>query len=507
MKNEKKILQLKNISKSYFENKANSNISLSLEQGNIHGLLGENGSGKSTLLKIICGIHQPDSGSIYWEEQPIKMKTPSLSRSLGINMIFQHFFLFESLTVAENIALSTSKKLTKKLFNLIKESLEYYNISLNLQSIVSELSVSDKQKLEILRCLMQHPRLLIMDEPTSILAPQECEQLFNTLEIFSQDGGTVLYVSHKLEEVIRLCSSATILRQGKVVAVCNPQQENKQSIVEKMIGQAMKKTNRIKEKIKSTIGFSVKNLIFHSEIPFVVGLKNISFSIKGGDILGIAGLANNGQIPLLEILSGIEPIEGKERIIFNTQDITSTSIVERRKKGIVYVPEERIDEATIPDFTLEQNTLLTSYEKGLKKKMFINSTFLKNTTLSIIQDFNVITQNTASKAKSLSGGNLQKYSVGRELIKQPKVILIASPTWGIDPQSVIHIHQALIDAAQNGNIVILVSQELEEIFSICSKIAVLYQGELSPIFDREDISLSKIGLLMTGSTSLNSSIS
>jgi len=494
-------LEVSNITKSYGDLKANDNVSLNIKDSSIHALLGENGAGKSTLVKIIYGSLMPDSGEMKWSGNNYSPKNPFEARENGIAMVFQHFSLFESLTVEENIILGLDGVGLKQ--NFTDEILKYskqYGLDVNPQQVVGDLSVGARQRVEIIRCLLQNPKLLIMDEPTSVLTPQEVSDLFVTLKKLADDGCSILYISHKLEEVREICSEATILRGGQLVQSCVPQEHSQKELAEMMIGKKLTELARSKINIGSEI-FSINDLSQKSDDLYGVDLEKINLTIRQGSIVGIAGVAGNGQDELMELLIGEKSsVDGV--LTFNGQDVGSLGSHERRQLSMFFIPEERLGHGAVPDMSLDENMLLSRPDSsGMTSSGVIDWSSVASFSEKVIEDFNVQTPSSKMLAKSLSGGNLQKFMVGRELIRNPELLVVSQPTWGVDAGSANNIHQSLISLADNGSAILIISQDLDEILSLCEQIHVLSEGKLSEAVDMKNDGLEKISKLMVGSES------
>ena len=492
-------LQINNITKSYGDLKANDDVSLNIKPSSIHALLGENGAGKSTLVKVIYGSLLPDRGEMKWLGKSYSPKNPFDAREQGIAMVFQHFSLFESLTVEENIVLGLDgvrldENFTEKIIKYSKQ----YGLDINPHQVVGDLSVGARQRVEIIRCLMQNPKLLIMDEPTSVLTPQEVSGLFITLRKLADDGCSILYISHKLEEVRQICSEATILRDGKLVESCIPQDYSQQELAEMMIGKKLIQLARSNINTGENI-FSISNLSQKSEDMFGVDLKDISLSVMKGSIVGIAGVAGNGQDELMELLIG-ELTSPPGTLSFKGGDIGKLNSHERRELSMFFIPEERLGHGAVPDMGLNENMLLSRPQKSqMTSYGVIDWGNVEKLTEKVISDFDVQTPSSRMLAKSLSGGNLQKFMVGRELIQNPDLLIVAQPTWGVDAGSANNIHQALIALADKGSAILIISQDLDEILSLCEQIHVLSEGSLSNAVDMNENGLETISQLMVGS--------
>lgn len=491
-------LELKEVSKSFGPVQANDGISFAIKPGSVHALLGENGAGKSTLVKIIYGSLEPDEGSMKWYGEDFCPTNPFEAREKGVAMVFQHFSLFESLTVAENIVLGLDNVvLDDVIISKIEKYSKKYGLSINPHQVVGDLSVGARQRVEIVRCLMQNPKLLIMDEPTSVLTPKEVTDLFLTLRKLADNGCAILYISHKLEEVRQICKYATILRNGSLIKNCNPQEHTKDEIAEMMIGKKIIKLARENIKHGKEI-FSINSLSSKSNNMFGVDLKDINLSVRQGSITGIAGVAGNGQDELMRILIG-EDNAPASSIEFKGLDITRLTSHQRRQLSMFFVPEERLGHGAVPSMGLDENMLLSRPNSSkMTRNNIIDWKQVRNLANNVVDTFNVMTPSVSAEAQSLSGGNLQKFMVGRELIQNPELLIIAQPTWGVDAGSANNIHQALIALADSGSSVLIISQDLDEILSLCEQVHVLYNGSLSDSVDMQKNGLEKISQLMLG---------
>ncbi|MCF2145672.1 ABC transporter ATP-binding protein [Desmonostoc muscorum LEGE 12446] len=509
-------LQVRNISKSYSGFVANHQVNLAIQPGEIHALLGENGAGKSTLMKIIYGLVRPDAGEILWEGRQVNINSPTEAISLFIGMVFQHFNLFETLTVTQNIALTLPRSEKWDLSRVAKRIITLsaaYGLNIDCDRPVHTLSVGEKQRLEILRCLYQRPKLLILDEPTAVLTPQETETLFATLRQIASDGCSILFSSHKLPEVQSLCSHATVLRQGKVVANCNPQAETAANLVRMMIGADVSGTGDWglgtgrKEELLSPSSPSsppgpvcllVKDLHVKPENPYGTTLQNINLEIHTGEIVGIAGVAGNGQTELISALSGEIISPQAEMIMLGEMPIAKSGVTARRRLGLGYVPEERLEKSVVPSLTLLENALLTAHGQGLLRRGMIRFGKLKTWTQRICDAFNVNQAGVNSVAASLSGGNLQKFIMGREISQNPAVLIAAHPTWGVDVNATARIHEALIEMRDTGAAVLVISEDLDELFALCDRIGAIYKGQISPLKPIAHTNRDEIGSWMAG---------
>lgn len=490
-------LQLSNITKAYPGVVANDAVSLQVQAGEVHAILGENGAGKSTLMKIIYGATQPDNGSISIDGQTIALSSPQQARALGIAMVFQHFNVFETLTVAENIWLGLDGKHSlAEVSAMIVEKAAAYGLDITPQRPVHTLSVGEMQRVEIIRALLTNPRLLILDEPTSVLTPQAVQSLFAVLRQLASEGCSILYISHKLHEIRDLCHHCTVLRAGKVTGTCIPQRESNASLSRMMIGsepQSLPEHSRA----LGDIVLAVQQLNLPSLDPFGVALHDVAFHIRAGEVVGLAGVSGNGQAELLQVLSGEDCRASKNSIRLCQQPVGHSNPAARRKLGLHFVPEERLGRGAVPDLSLQHNLLLTRTET-VAKSGWINTQALKQQALQLIERFGVRTQNETTTARALSGGNLQKFIVGREIGAQPKLLILSQPTWGVDVGAAAQIHKEVLMLCNAGCAVLLVSEELDELFALCDRLMVIARGRVSPSIDIADASVEQIGLWMGG---------
>jgi ABC-type uncharacterized transport system ATPase subunit len=493
-------LQLEGITKRFPGVVANSEITFHVAPGEIHALLGENGAGKSTLVKIIYGVLHADEGTILWQGEPVRIADPHAARALGIGMVFQHFSLFEAMTVLENIALGVDDATDMRaLAGKILEVSHNYGLPLDPAREVHTLSVGERQRIEIVRCLLQNPKLLIMDEPTSVLTPQEVERLFETLRQLATEGVSILYISHKLDEIKALCDTATILRGGKVVATCDPKAETAKSMAQLMIGTAVRTLSRRKSEDGGAPRLTVRNLDLPADGPFGTTLKDISFEVRRGEIFGIAGVAGNGQNELFEALSGERLVASADMVHIDDRQVGHIGAGGRRRLGLCCVPEERNGHGAVPDMSLVENTVLSGrHRMGLASGGFIRTGAAASFADRIIKEFDVRTPGSSAAARSLSGGNLQKFIVGREVLQDPGVLVVSQPTWGVDAGAAAAIHQALFNLAAGGAAVLVISQDLDELLTLTDRLAVINVGALSGTLTTANASLDQIGLLMGG---------
>jgi general nucleoside transport system ATP-binding protein len=496
------LLEALGVTKVFGTLKANDAVTLRVKPGEIHAFLGENGAGKSTLVKMIYGALQPTSGEFRWNGQRVTIGNPAAARKLGIGMVFQHFSLFEALTVAENIALAMPGAfdldlLSEKIARVSGE----YGLLLEPTATVADLSVGERQRIEIVRCLLQEPKLLIMDEPTSVLTPQEAAQLFKVLKRLASEGCAVIYISHRLEEVKQLCHNVTILRHGKVVSTdLDPAKETAASLARLMVGGEIHVVRTPRSDAGGKVRLALQSLALHPEGPFSVELKSISTDVRSGEVVAIAGVAGNGQSELFDAISGERTLADAEMIVIDGNACGRSGVNARRNMGAAFVPEERLGHGAVPNFPLTQNVLLTrhSSDQVLVSSGLIHKEGAASVSERVIKDYDVRKGKPDPEARALSGGNLQKFVIGRELDRKPGVLVINQPTWGVDAGAAALIRQAIIDLARAGSAVLVISQDLEEIFEVADRIAVISRGQLSEAYPTSELNAEKIGLLMAG---------
>ncbi len=492
------LLTLEGLTKAYPGVVANNDISFEIGHGQVHALLGENGAGKSTLVKTIYGLVKPDAGRMTLDGRPYAPANPRMARAEGVAMVFQHFSLFDALDVAENIALGMDNPPGRRqLAARITEVSEAYGLPLDPHRIVGDLSAGERQRVEIVRCLLQNPKLLIMDEPTSVLTPQEVDILFKTLRKLAAEGTAILYISHKLEEIRSLCEHATVLRLGEVVADCDPRQQSARDLAELMVGTTLHTPSR-EAGAPGEVLLEVTGLSLPAPTDFGTALRDVGFSLCAGEVLGIGGVAGNGQDELLAALSG-ERLAAPGTIRLRGKDVGRLPPNARRALGILAAPEERLGHSAAPEMSLTENALLT----GAVREKLINNGFIswprsRSFAQRIIEGFDVRTPGPEVAAGALSGGNLQKFVIGREILQAPDIFVVNQPTWGVDASAAAAIRQAILDLSAKGAGVVVISQDLDELMEISDRFTALNEGRLAPIRPAKGLTTEEIGLMMGG---------
>ncbi|HET6148085.1 MAG TPA: ABC transporter ATP-binding protein [Polyangia bacterium] len=505
-------LELCGISKGYPGVKANDHVDLRVMPGEIHAVLGENGAGKSTLMKIIYGAVHPDAGEIRWNGLPVRITSPRQARALGIAMVFQHFALFDTMTVAENVWLGLDDTFSRRdLDARIGALVRAHDLDTDPERFatrrVSELSVGERQRVEILRALLTDPRLLILDEPTSVLTPQAAETLFATLRRLAAGGCSILYISHKLDEVRALCTRCTVMRAGRITGVVDPRLETNQSLSERMLGAAAPALwpadDLVREAAdagapparKAAPALEVRAL--SRRAPTGVALDDIALTLRAGEILGVAGISGSGQDELANVLSGEERHGVRGQILLAGREVSAAPPRARRALGLRSIPAERIGRGAVPSLSLATNTLLTRREP-IARAGILRWGAARRLAARLIERFAVRARGPDDAAASLSGGNLQKFIVGREIDAQPSVLLVAQPTWGLDVGAATQIRRDLRRLAARGVALLVVSEDLEELFELADDLVVMARGRLSPRVPVRATSVAQIGLWMSG---------
>ena len=493
-------LQLTGITKAYPGVVANSDVSLTVMPGETHAVLGENGAGKSTLMKIIYGSIQPDAGQMMLNGQLMNIRNPKEARANGISMVFQHFNLFDTMTVAENVWLGLTRNSLEQVTASIIAKANEYGLDIDPARPVHTLSVGEMQRVEIIRALLTRPELLILDEPTSVLTPQAVEKLFVVLKKLASEGCSILYISHKLHEIRELCTACTVLRGGKVTGVCNPQEESNASLSRLMIGAEPPQLEH-RPRAAGAAMLTAKALSLPREDQFGVDLEGVSLEVRAGEVVGIAGVSGNGQKELLYALSGEDCRAPKGSVYMGQTDVSRLHPGARRKLGLHFVPEERLGRGAVPTLSLAHNMLLTrtgsiSFPQFLGGWIRVRQ--LEQHAARIIKAFHVKAGGAHAVARSLSGGNLQKFIVGREIDAKPTLFIVSQPTWGVDVGAAAQIRGEILALRDAGCAVLVVSEELDELFEVCDRMHVISRGKLSPSLPLAEATVEKIGEWMSG---------
>ncbi|MCG8684274.1 MAG: ABC transporter ATP-binding protein [Desulfobacterales bacterium] len=499
-------LEMVDICKSFQGIHANKDINLHVESGEILGLLGENGAGKTTLMNILYGLYQPDSGQIRINGKPIKITNPVESINHGIGMVHQHFMLVQNHSVIENIALGykdTPFFFPKiKIRERVKEFSRQFDFRMDLNQKVWQLSAGEQQRVEIIKALLNGADLLILDEPTSVLTPQEIKELIDILRRMKEEGHSIIFISHKLDEIMDICDRVTVLQKGQIVGGADTKDTDKKGLARMMVGRDVV-FNIDKEKMdKGDRVLTVEgiNVTGDKGLPAV---KDVSFELYKNEIFGIAGVAGNGQRELAEAITGIRKID-TGRVLVKGEEITNMSPRKIYDYGVSHVPEERIRFGIAPGLFLYDNAILKQHHlKKFSKRYFLKYGQVKNHAKTIISDFKVATHSINNQIRNLSGGNIQKLILGREISEQPQLLVASHPTYGLDVGATEFLRQHLLELRRQGSTVLLFSEDLEEIFELCDRVAVIFDGEFMGILDADDERLSEIGMMMAGSKKID----
>ena len=500
------ILELKNINKSFGHVHANKNINLIINKGTIHGIIGENGAGKSTLMSIVYGLYQADSGKILVNEKEIKLKSPRDSIENGIGMVHQHFMLVENFTVLENIILGFEGELVfgknlEKAKSDLKKLCEAYKLNIDLDSVISDLSVGIRQRIEILKSLYRGAEVLILDEPTGVLTPQEVDELFKILRSLKEEGKTIVLITHKLNEIMDLTSEVSVMRQGEVVGHTNTSDTNKEKLAEMMVGRSVLLRINKSETKKGDVVFRVRDLVVKDDLD-VTRVKKISLDIHAGEILGLAGVTGNGQTELLEALSGIRKVESGEIHLFDEKISDQNNFINPRdlkEKGLAHIPEDRQRMGLVTEFKAHENLIFGyHHQEPYSKSSILQEKEIMSFSKKVMEEYDVRPRSPNLMTSNFSGGNQQKIILSRELNENPKVLLIGQPTRGVDIGAIEFIHQRLIDMRDKGAAILLVSVELEEVLSLSDRIVVMFDGNIVGEKINKDVTDRDLGLLMAG---------
>jgi simple sugar transport system ATP-binding protein len=498
-----KVVEMKNIVKRFPGVLANDHINFEVEKGEIHALLGENGAGKTTLMNILYGLYKPDEGEIYVKGKKVEIKSPLDSIKLGIGMVHQHFMLVPPLTVTENIILGL-KSSRGPLLDIpqaekrISELSEKYGLKVDPKAKIWQLPVGHQQRVEILKALYRGADILILDEPTAVLTPLEVRELFKILKSMKEHGNSIIFITHKLDEVMAIADRVTVLRAGKVVSTVNKDQTNKVELAKMMVGrEVLFRLEKAPPKIGKAV-LEVEGLKALND-KGLLALKGISFKVHKGEIFGIAGVAGNGQTELAQVITGLrKAISG--RVIINGKDVTNKPPKEIIKQKTAYIPEDRMRLGLIRDFSVAENLILKIHDTPpIANGFFLNFSEIGAFSERLIKEFNIVTPSKDVAAAKLSGGNLQKLLLARELSLNPELIIAEQPTRGLDVGATEYIRKKLLEERDRGAAVLLISYELDEVLSLSDRIAVMYEGEIMGIVKPEEVTIEEIGMMMAGS--------
>ena len=498
------IIKMKGIVKKFPGVVANNHIDFEVRAGEIHALLGENGAGKTTLMNILYGIYRPDEGEIYVRGKRVKIKSPRDAISLGIGMVHQHFMLIQTHTVAENIALSLHTKFflpTREVEKKIADLSNKYGLKIDPRARIWQLSTGEKQRVEILKALCMGAHVLILDEPTTVLTPEEVKELFKVLKCMVKEGKSVIFVTHKLDEAISISNRITVLRQGKVIATISANEANKRKLAKMMVGREVLFQIK-KEENSSEVGsiiLKVENLYALNDMG-LPAVKGVSFDIREGEILGIAGVAGNGQKELIEVITGLRKASSGKVIIFG-KDVTNKSPKEIDELGVAHIPEERVGVGIAPNMSVTENLILKCYRRPpFSKGPFLNKRYIDEYAEKLISEYKIATPSKSTPVKMLSGGNIQRLILAREMSRNPKLIIAAHPTYGLDIGATEQIRRLLLEHRSKGAAILLVSEDLEEVMTLSDRIAVMFQGKIIGPIPTSTVKIEDIGLMMAGET-------
>ncbi len=497
-------IEMLNITKDFPGIRANDNVNLRVKQGSIHALLGENGAGKSTLMSILFGLYQPTSGTIKVNEKEVKITDPNVANELGIGMVHQHFKLVDKFTVTENIILGNEpttkngvidyKNTSKKIAELSKQ----YGLEVDPNQKIEEITVGMQQRVEILKMLYRNANILIFDEPTAVLTPQEIEELIQIMKSLIKQGKTIILITHKLKEIKAVADTCTVLRRGKYIDTVNVKDTSTKEMAELMVGRAVDFVVEKPEKEAKETVLHIKDLCIQSNRD-TVAVDHFTLDVKAGEIVGIAGIDGNGQSELVYGITGLMPIKSGE-IKLKGQDITKLSIKSRFEKGLGHVPEDRHKHGLVLDFKLKENFIIHDYDQEeFCKNGVLRFDQIEKNAKRLIEEFDVRSgQGLETITRSMSGGNQQKAIMAREIDRSPDLLVIVQPTRGLDVGAIEYIHSRIVEERNNGKAILLVSFELDEILALSDRIAVMYNGTITGLVNSKDTNEKELGLMMAG---------
>ena len=491
------ILEAKNISKTFGNVKALEDVNFYLRKGKIHGLLGENGAGKSSLMNILSGIYQPEKGSIFINDVKQKNLDPESASELGIGMVHQEFRLIESFSIEDNLTLSKSNIYQNNFKEAYEKYSEIFSLSVKPEKTISQLSVGEKQKIEIMKLIFNDSKIMLLDEPTAVLTPQETDQLRISLGTLSEeDEKTIVLISHKLKEIREFTEKVFVMKNGKMVAEeLSTKDVTDDNLIELMMGN-IQKSIIDKSNTPGDTKLSVKSLEYVDKVNNFKILDNINLEIKAGEIIGIAGVSGNGQVELANIISGIE-VDYSGKILINNKDVSRRGVRSRKKLNLSYIPENRLGVGLAPGVSVLDNSIVRDYFKT-RLGPHLSRSKTENYLESLINKFSIKAPNSKAEISTLSGGNMQKLLMGRELISNPEVIIASQPTRGLDVNAVEAIHNLLVEQRDKGSAILMISEDLDELFKLSNRIHVMFEGKIVKSFNIDDADINNVGLAMAG---------
>jgi len=495
-------LEMRGITKRFPGVLANDAVDFDVNAGEIHALLGENGAGKSTLMKILYGLYQPEEGEILLDGRPIRIHSPTDSINHGIGMIHQHFMLVDNMTVAENVALGLRSSRAPRVdldvvSSRIRELTQKYGLKVEPEAIISKLAVGERQRVEIIKALYRGAALLVLDEPTAVLTPQEVDDIFVIFRQMAAEGHALVFISHRLDEIMALTDRVTVLRNGRVVGERKTSEVTKEELASMMVGREVLLTRDRPPANLGPVRLALENIsAVNPDGKYV--LRNISLELCSGEIVGVAGISGNGQRPLARAIAGLRPIESG-RILLDGRDVTRMSAAAMFDAGLSYIPEERMHDGVIKDFTVAENLILQDHvRRPFSRSIFLDFQQIAQHAKELITSYNVKTPSQETPVKNLSGGNIQKLILARELARKPRVLIAAQPTRGVDIGATEYIHNQLLAQRAEGLATLLISEDLDEVKALSDRILVLFGGEIMGIVESDSVSRGELGLMMAG---------